>query len=431
MTWAMSQAPRGEVRENVLARLIAPHGDIARKRVTLLYRVIDPGEAARIVERDLHNAEFRVNSAARPTARAVVEQSAARATAQEEARGAALVNFGMLVTATVLDPEELQLRQGGRGQSRADRAGQSAAGVGLAGLGVRRGAPGRAVSSGASEDSRAGPASAVSARIRPAPQPKPQGPSGPVLPGPRGWHGPGAGAACICSRPRSGARTSVQACGLWPFSVGAGAPLIGAPLGKHLLTGATVCGDPISWFQRAGLLTAPTAFVMGLQGFGKSSLHPPDGAGPGRVRGPAAGLGRSEARLRRPDRRPGRSGDHAWAAAAGTSTCSTSTSPSAPPRRLGDGEHAKAQAGAARRRGRPPAHDGLRADLDPARPPARTTARTRCSPPRCGSSTSATTARRSCPICWRRSRAPPSGCGPRRLTAARSSATASSSSRCR
>ena len=47
--------------------------------------------------------------------------------------------------------------------------------------------------------------------------------------------------------------------------------LIGAPLGKHLLTGATVCGDPISWFQRAGLLTAPTAFVMGLQGFGKSS----------------------------------------------------------------------------------------------------------------------------------------------------------------
>ena len=93
-----SQAPRGEVRENVLARLIAPHGDIARKRVTLLYRVIDPGEAARIVERDLHNAEFRVNSAARPTARAVVEQQAARATAQEEARGAALVNFGMLVT---------------------------------------------------------------------------------------------------------------------------------------------------------------------------------------------------------------------------------------------------------------------------------------------------------------------------------------------
>ena len=106
VTWAMSQAPRGEVRENVLARLVAPPGDIARKRVTLLYRVIDPGEAARVVERDLHNAEFRVNSTARPSARAVVEQQAARATAQEEARGAALVNFGMLLTATVLDAED-------------------------------------------------------------------------------------------------------------------------------------------------------------------------------------------------------------------------------------------------------------------------------------------------------------------------------------
>ena len=91
----------------MLARLVAPHGEIARKRVTLLYRVIDPGEAARIVERDLHNADFRVNSSARPTARSVVEQQAARATAQEEARGAALVNFGMLLSATVFEESQL------------------------------------------------------------------------------------------------------------------------------------------------------------------------------------------------------------------------------------------------------------------------------------------------------------------------------------
>ena len=94
---------------------------------------------------------------------------------------------------------------------------------------------------------------------------------GPLLPGPRGWHGAGAGRSVYLQTPAEWRGTSVQACGLWPFSVGAGAPLIGAPLGKHLLTGATVCGDPISWFQRASLLTAPTAFVMGLQGFGKSS----------------------------------------------------------------------------------------------------------------------------------------------------------------
>ena len=111
----------------------------------------------------------------------------------------------------------------------------------------------------------------VSARILPRRGKKPSGPSGPVLPGPRGWHGPAAGHSVYLQPAAEWRATSVQACGLWPFSVGAGAPLIGAPLGKHLLTGATVCGDPISWFQRAGLLTAPTAFVMGLQGFGKSS----------------------------------------------------------------------------------------------------------------------------------------------------------------
>ena len=94
---------------------------------------------------------------------------------------------------------------------------------------------------------------------------------GPLLPGPRGWAGAGGGRSVYLQPPAEWRGTSVQACGMWPFSVGAGAPLIGAPLGKHLLTGATVCGDPISWFQRASLLTAPTAFVMGLQGFGKSS----------------------------------------------------------------------------------------------------------------------------------------------------------------
>ena len=96
--------------------------------------------------------------------------------------------------------------------------------------------------------------------------------AGPLHPGPRGWAGPGRGRSVYVQAPAEWRATSVQACGLWPFSVGAGAPLIGAPLGKHVLTGATVCGDPISWFQRAGLLTAPTAFVMGLNGFGKSTV---------------------------------------------------------------------------------------------------------------------------------------------------------------
>jgi hypothetical protein len=66
--------------------------------------------------------------------------------------------------------------------------------------------------------------------------------------------------------------TTVQACGLWPFAAGSGSPMCGAPLGQHLLTGGTVCGDPVSWFSRAGLITNPSLWVMGRPGTGKSSL---------------------------------------------------------------------------------------------------------------------------------------------------------------
>jgi hypothetical protein len=88
----------------VLARLLAPHRDIARKRVTLLYRPIDPARAAAIVEADLRAAEVRQTSTAKPSARDIIAVRAAAATASEEASGAGLVNFGLLVTASVLDP---------------------------------------------------------------------------------------------------------------------------------------------------------------------------------------------------------------------------------------------------------------------------------------------------------------------------------------
>jgi hypothetical protein len=57
-----------------------------------------------------------------------------------------------------------------------------------------------------------------------------------------------------------------------PFSVGAGTPSIGVPVGRTLTTGATLCCDPISWFQRASLIRNPSAFILGLPSLGKSSL---------------------------------------------------------------------------------------------------------------------------------------------------------------
>lgn len=102
-TWAMTVAPRGTVQSGILAKLLAPHPDVARKRVTMLYRPIDSARAAALVEADLRAAEFRVSSTNKPAARESLAMRAAAATASEEASGAGLVQFGMLVTATVTD----------------------------------------------------------------------------------------------------------------------------------------------------------------------------------------------------------------------------------------------------------------------------------------------------------------------------------------
>ncbi|MGC5225143.1 SCO6880 family protein [Micromonospora sp. DT81.3] len=106
VTWMMSSAPRGNVPSSVLSRLLAPHRDVARKRVTLLYRPIDAAKAAALVEADVRAASFNLNSSNKPTARNMTAARAAAATAAEEASGAGLVNFGMLVTATVTDASQ-------------------------------------------------------------------------------------------------------------------------------------------------------------------------------------------------------------------------------------------------------------------------------------------------------------------------------------
>lgn len=94
----------------------------------------------------------------------------------------------------------------------------------------------------------------------------------PVVPSGRGWPGRGRGYSTYIQAPKEWRGTSVQVCGLWPFAVGSGTPMVGVPLGRHIETDATLCCDPISWFQRAKLISNPSAFVLGKPGLGKSSL---------------------------------------------------------------------------------------------------------------------------------------------------------------
>lgn len=88
----------------------------------------------------------------------------------------------------------------------------------------------------------------------------------------RGWRGKGGGQMLSFDPPPSYRGTTVQVCGLWPWVAGSGTPMVGVPLGLHLQTGATLCCDPISWFQRANLISNPSAFVLGKPGLGKSTI---------------------------------------------------------------------------------------------------------------------------------------------------------------
>jgi hypothetical protein len=106
VTWQMTEAPRGIVQSNILGKLLAPNSEIDRKRVTMLYRPIDSGTAAAIVDADLRAATAIVTGE-RSHTRDMTGARAAAATAQEESQGAGLVNFGVIITATVADPARL------------------------------------------------------------------------------------------------------------------------------------------------------------------------------------------------------------------------------------------------------------------------------------------------------------------------------------
>ncbi|MDO1481796.1 ATP-binding protein [Rhodococcus ruber] len=87
----------------------------------------------------------------------------------------------------------------------------------------------------------------------------------------RGFDGPGGGRMSTVMPPVEYRGTSVQVAGIYPWIVGAKAPLLGTPLGRHLTTGAAVGFDPLyAWKMKA--ITAPSCFICALNGFGKSTL---------------------------------------------------------------------------------------------------------------------------------------------------------------
>lgn len=86
-----------------------------------------------------------------------------------------------------------------------------------------------------------------------------------------GHREPGAGRAAHVYSGMEYQGTTVQLCGLYPFTAGSGAPTLGVPIGRHMLWGEVVCLDPLEWL-REGLVTNPGVFVLGQPGVGKSTI---------------------------------------------------------------------------------------------------------------------------------------------------------------
>ncbi|MDO2934189.1 hypothetical protein Q2T94_07750 [Paeniglutamicibacter sulfureus] len=106
-SWTMYEGPRGAFTSNALARVTAPSEGALRKRVTLLYRPIPADQTTTVVENEQKDAMFS-GSQQRVSVRARQRLAAAQKTAQEEALGSGLTRFGMIVTISVRDPEELR-----------------------------------------------------------------------------------------------------------------------------------------------------------------------------------------------------------------------------------------------------------------------------------------------------------------------------------
>jgi hypothetical protein len=130
ITWQMVDVPHGAVQSGILEQLLAPDDQLARKRVTFIYRPHDPASAARVADADVRTAiGHATRRAGESRATESLALASARQSAAEQAAGAGLVRFSMLVTATVLNPSDTNGVDSGVPVGLAGRLAQAAAAV--------------------------------------------------------------------------------------------------------------------------------------------------------------------------------------------------------------------------------------------------------------------------------------------------------------
>ena len=106
MTWEFTGFTTSRVQANALLPLLESGTLGCVTRISIIYQPVDPGRASHIVESNFNAAQSRLLDARKPTARqrkAVRDADRAR---RSEADGHALMDFAILVTTTVENPEQ-------------------------------------------------------------------------------------------------------------------------------------------------------------------------------------------------------------------------------------------------------------------------------------------------------------------------------------
>ncbi|WP_191563314.1 SCO6880 family protein [Janibacter melonis] len=109
MSMMMAEPPRGVFYTLQLRNLLEPNARVARKRVALLYRPLDPTTSANLAEWRVTSASSDASTTRRrgPSERKKQRLAAAQRNAAAEAEGNPFVRVGMIVTATVEDVSDL------------------------------------------------------------------------------------------------------------------------------------------------------------------------------------------------------------------------------------------------------------------------------------------------------------------------------------
>ncbi|TYC96595.1 hypothetical protein FQ377_13790 [Arthrobacter echini] len=101
MTLMMTVPPESQITARSFDRLFGPNPKFLRKRVAIMYRPIDPGTAARTVNRLVRTADWKIStSRGRPTSFDKKVKAVAEKTEEELSQGARLSMFSLMVTVT-------------------------------------------------------------------------------------------------------------------------------------------------------------------------------------------------------------------------------------------------------------------------------------------------------------------------------------------